>query len=417
MPEDKQVSSSAWMYTTIPANIASGPLSTLIPLYILATGGSVIAVALAIAVYNAVSIPSSFVWGRIADTVRRKTLILLSYLVTAVLLGFLLFEKDITAIIFSYAGIAFMTGASSTPLNLLVMDTSPKDMWSGRFSLLQTITSFGNVIGLIIGVVATIYSSLSVLIVVLSASVFASFLLSIFMINDKFRPQRHEVHIRDFGRFLKNLFMPQNLIVKMPVYYLMNTISLKKINEFRRSYLYLLYLTSLIFYLGTGIFNGEYVVGLKYHGISQSGVFEIIFIAMVLQAIAFRYSHLVISATKRNPIPFKFVGVRGICYMLIGISFVILGGSHFFYANMLLYITAAGIAYSVFYVGSYTLLFNTLKGEQGGRWLGYYSTIAGVGNFIGAFASGLMAVDFGFWSVFVGAGALMIVSAYGFSKL
>jgi len=56
-----------WVYSTIYANIAQGLLSTLVVLYILENGGTVIEAFLAITSGTLISIPASYIWGKFSD--------------------------------------------------------------------------------------------------------------------------------------------------------------------------------------------------------------------------------------------------------------------------------------------------------------------------------------------------------------
>jgi len=69
-------------------------VSTLIQLLILNLNGTVIDVALAISLFNAVGVPAALVWGFVTDRFqRRKIIIVGSYLATATILVAFLFAS------------------------------------------------------------------------------------------------------------------------------------------------------------------------------------------------------------------------------------------------------------------------------------------------------------------------------------
>ena len=73
-----------WIYSTLPINIALGPVGTFVQLYILTLHGTVIDIGLATTLFNAVTIPAAMIWGYATDrSDRRKPIIVLSYLAVA----------------------------------------------------------------------------------------------------------------------------------------------------------------------------------------------------------------------------------------------------------------------------------------------------------------------------------------------
>jgi MFS family permease len=118
------VHKTGWVSSVLPFNIALGPVSTLVQLLILNFNGTVVDVGLAITLFNAVSIPAALFWGFVTDRFQqRRPLILASFLVTPLLLVLFLFARTGYWVAFLYALFSFATTASTTPLNLLVMET------------------------------------------------------------------------------------------------------------------------------------------------------------------------------------------------------------------------------------------------------------------------------------------------------
>ena len=57
----RKISGKKWMIPVLPANLAAGPLSTFIALYILQVGGDALSVAYTFTLASAIAIPSVFV--------------------------------------------------------------------------------------------------------------------------------------------------------------------------------------------------------------------------------------------------------------------------------------------------------------------------------------------------------------------
>ncbi|MDE1860984.1 MAG: MFS transporter [Candidatus Micrarchaeota archaeon] len=415
--ENSEASRTRWMYAEIPANIAIGPLSTLIPLYILKLGGGPLEVAYAISIYNAIGVPASLLWGHYTDSFKRKTIIIFSYLMTTVFILALMFSASIPEVIILYAALSFVITASSTPLNLLVTETSPKESWPKRFGFLQTLAGIGTVIGLLIGAVVTQVSDLNMFITILSLASLVSLFLSIVLIVEPRKViSRSDSFLSRFRGFMHVLFVEPIELAVSPIASIKNMVRNRRIGRLNTGHLTVFYIGTLIFYIGTGLFNTEYVAGLKLHGLLSSAIFVIILVSSSIQIFIFKLSYRYINDTKKNPIPSYILPVRALGWVLIGLSFMALTGSMFFYVNLVVNLIAAGIIYAIFYTGCYTVIFNALKSGRPGFKLGMYSVIIGVGTLTGAFLSGLMASSLGFVAVFFSAGALIALSGYVLSR-
>ena len=80
-------SSQKWLWIFVPINAAIGGFSTLLPLYILDIGGTVIDVGNVVSAYSLALIPSSILWGMVLDRKeKRKPFVIYGYLGITVLL-------------------------------------------------------------------------------------------------------------------------------------------------------------------------------------------------------------------------------------------------------------------------------------------------------------------------------------------
>jgi MFS family permease len=122
---------SNWIYSILPFNVALGPISTFVQLYILELNGTVIDIGLAATLFNAVSIPAAMIWGFATDRLpKRKPIIVGSYLAVAGTLAIFLFTRSIYGVDLLYSAISLFSSAAATPLNMLIMETKPKSTWA-----------------------------------------------------------------------------------------------------------------------------------------------------------------------------------------------------------------------------------------------------------------------------------------------
>ncbi len=404
--------SAAWVDAVLPFNIAFGPVGTLIQLLILDLHGTVIDVALAITLFNVAGVPAAVVWGFVTDRFhRRKLIISASYLATAAILVSFLFANAEYVVSLLYAVFSFATSASTTPLNLLIMETERKQKWATAFARFSMVTSIGQTAGLILSVGWGLFFSLNYLVVPLAALSVVSAALSVLMIKEP-----SVVFERQAIALNKPSFFHR--ILAVPLFFL----KVPRLNDFKRVFrnvkyeltrqVPILYFSIFMFYLASGIFNTSIVPSLRANNMSNFLIFLVTTVAMVVQIISFRYAGPY--TEKKSPVKAAVGGLvlRSLGYGFLGVSLYLISGVLFLAPVLILYPLAAGFAYSVYYTASNTLVFNTLRGGRQGSSLGVYSALVGVATLLGSLVSGFTSFFLGFSATFIIAAAFLAVSAW-----
>ncbi len=407
------------MFASMPANVALGPLSTLIALYILQIGGGILNVAYAITLSSAITIPAVFLWGYVTDFLnKRKVLIVLSYLLTSFLILSLFFIKNVAGVTLIYAAIAFVGAATGAPMNLLVMETGEKTKWAHNFSVLQMIGTIGSTLGLLASWVVTGVSTLSILLLVLTVSSFISAFLAMILIKDP-KTVGKSVSLYDSTQsFLYQLVAIPFMLIKIP-----NPENIKNFFRFHgfasveKQFVLIFYLISFIFFFGSAIFNTEYPVGLNLGGVSGSLVFFLMLVSSAIQVVAFKYYDRFTKGFNNRFVSTMSLLGRGLAYIFIGLFFLFLKGLALYAGNLVFFIIGSGVAYAVYYPTSYAILFKTLAGKSKGSTMGIYSAVVGVGTLAGALVSGVLSVSYGFGATFAIAGVFMLLGGYMFKLL
>jgi hypothetical protein len=342
----------------------------------------------------------------------------LSYLLTSFLILGLFFIKSVAGATLIYAAIAFIGAASGAPINLLVMETVEKTKWAHNFSVLQMIVTIGSTIGLLASWVVTGVSTLSILLLVLTASSFVSALLAITLIRDP-KTVGKSVSLYDSAQsFLYQLVAIPNMLIKIP-----NPENIKNFFRFHgfasveKRFVLTFYLISFIFFFSSAIFNTEYPVGLNLGGVSGSLVFFLMLVSSAFQVVAFKYYDRFTKGLNSRFVSALSLLGRGSGYIIIGLFFVFFRGLALFGGNLVFYIISSGIAYAVYYPTSYAILFKTLAGKSKGSTMGIYSAVVGVGTLAGALFSGVLSVSYGFGATFVIAGGFMLLGGYMYKLL
>ena len=409
--------SAAWVDAILPFYVAFGPVGTLIQLLILNLHGTVIDVALAITLFNAVGVPAALIWGFITDRFQqRKLIIAASYSATAVILVSFLFANTGYLVSLLYAVFSFATAASTTPLNLLIMETERKQKWATAFARFSMITSIGQTVGLALSVGWGLFFSLNYLVIPLAVLSVISAALSVLMIKEPNVMFERQAIAMNKPSFFHRILAVPFFFIRTP-----------RLNDFKRVFRNIkfeltrqapiLYFSIFLFYLASGIFNTSLVPSLQANNVSSFLIFLATTVGLVVQIISFRYAGPY--TDKKSPVKAAVGGLvlRSAGYGLLGVSLYIISGVRFLVPVLILYPLAAGFAYSVYYTASNTMVFNTLRGGRQGASLGVYSALVGVATLLGSLISGFTSFFLGFSITFIIAAVFLAVSAWLASSL
>jgi MFS family permease len=411
-----------WVYSILPVNIALGPIGTFVQLYLLQANGvqaGTAYVTVAVTLFNAVGIPASIIWGFATDRLRRRKLIIVvSYWITTVYLFSFFFATSTTAVIFVYALVSFISAASATPLNLLIMETEPKNRWAARFAKLSLMSTVGGILGYVLSafwvqllpqMIIWLTIPLGILSLVSAASA------AVMIQEPKFVFEKELVVMQRPG-FFQRLYASPLIFLSIP-----------RISDFRRtfkglrneltSYVPLLYISIVVFYFGSSIFNTSIVPALASHSLSESQVYAVTVVVLVAQVLSFRYAGRLIANRSLTGVAVQSLILRGTCYALLGVSSLFVAGNLFIVPALVLYTISSGVAFGFYYTASNIMVFNSIKGNNHGSSLGVYSAIVGVSITVGSAVSGLISIYFGFHTTFVLAGALVGAAAIVTARL
>ncbi len=400
-----------WIYSTLPINIALGPVGTFVQLYILELHGTVIDIGLATTLFNAVTIPAAIVWGFGTDRFeRRKPIIVLSYLAVAGTLILFLSVRTIHGVDVLYAIFSLLSSAAATPLNLLIMETQPKSRWTSTFARFSMMSSVGVTIGLLLGVAWGDFLPFHLLVVPLTVLCILSAAMSAVMIKEPSFAFERDMIVMVSRSFYERLLVLPLLFLKIP-----------SVMDFRRFFKgsrfeltrepALLYASIAAFYFASGIFNASLVPSLYRASLSKSQVFLVSLIAMFVQTVSFSYYGKRMNQQNLRQNAFRGLVLRSVGYAAIGVSAYFLTELPYLGSTIVFYTLAAGLAYAVYYAASNVMVFNTLGRSGQGATLGVYSALVGFATMLGSFISGFISFYTGFHVTFLIAGLFMATAA------
>jgi Major Facilitator Superfamily. len=397
-----------WLYSIMLYNIAASPVSTIVVLYIIEVGGSVIDASNAITTSTLVSIVASYIWGRISDVYKsRRNLLLISISSLSLLTVSLYFERKILEIILTYALFSFLNSANSAAINLLIMETNHESKWKNAFSRYLFLSSVGNTVGLAFSFGITGLLSIQDLIFSLFIISIISLIFAYYSIPETMTKQERKIFISNLHAFISRIFTHPFMILRK-----INGNHNMNISNLSKNLIYRIYAVIFVFYFGSGMFNTVFPAGLKVYTLSNFLVFLVLFFGMFIQTVSYYYLGKRITSSIREI--YLALIVRGISYSLIGLTFLF-PVIPIVYSSLLFYPIAAGIGFSMFYINSNILIFHAIGNNERGKLLGLYTAMISFGNLLGAWVSGYLAYYVGYWFVFILAGIVILLCEILFS--
>jgi MFS family permease len=183
------------------------------------------------------------------------------------------------------------------------------------------------------------------------------------------------------------------------------------------SYVPLFYISTILFYVSSGLFNTSFVPAMHLFSMPDQEVFAVILAGMVVQTIAFQGAGNFVNSRDLVTSSVQGLLLRGWSYLAIGVAALILAGPAFAVSSLLLYPVAGGVAYAIYYTSSNTMMFNTVKGKTAGSALGVYSAVVGLAAMAGSFVSGFISVYLGYYTTFILSAILLFATVVVVSRL
>jgi MFS family permease len=398
-----------WLWIFVPINAAIGGFSTLLPLYIIDIGGTVIDVGNIVSAYSLALIPSSILWGFAVDRKeKRKPFVTYGYLGITVLLVAGFFLTDIPSLLVLYVCYAGISTVASPAVSILLMESSPKKKLSMTFAKYSSLTLLGTALGTIPGAFWTNYLPLRAYFLLCAIFSGISVVLAVrYLAEPEFPFERKAVALSQES-FVTKLRTVTMIFITIP-----SLEDIKSFGKMMRSvftrHLPLLYLSFFLFFTASNLFFTSYTPFLKSRQMDDSGVFIIFTTLYILQAGIYPITSRACGRFGEDHVAVLALWLRtgGILAALTTVL-LMLYNSTLMNASILS-IAVIGTSFAFFNTSSSVLLFRTLPHGKQGELLGIYSALTGIAAFTGAIMSGYLSYNLGYALTFVAA-ALLYVS-------
>ena len=402
-------SDQKWLWIFVPINAAIGGFSTLLPLYIIDIGGTVIDVGNIVSAYSLALIPSSILWGFAVDRKeKRKPFVTYGYLGITVLLVAGFFLTDIPSLLVLYVCYAGISTVASPAVSILLMESSPKKELSMTFAKYSSLTLLGTALGTIPGAFWTNYLPLRAYFLLCAIFSGISVVLAARYLAEPEFPFERKVVALSQESFVTKLRTVTMIFITIP-----SLEDIKSFGKMMRSvftrHLPLLYLSFFLFFTASNLFFTSYTPFLKSRQMDDSGVFIIFTTLYILQAAIYPITGRACGRFGEDHVAVLALWLRtgGILAALTTVL-LMLHNSTLTTASIVS-IAVIGTSFAFFNTSSSVLLFRTLPPGKQGELLGIYSALTGIASFVGAIMSGYLSYNLGYALTFV-ATALLYVS-------
>ena len=399
---------TTWL-VLIPFYASTQGVSVYIPLGVIALGGSVIDVSLAVTAYYLLLVPTTPLWGYVCDVGGwRKKLLYLASAIGLLSSIALYYSTSISSLIVIF-GIFSQTAAIFAPtFNLLILETLPKKQWEKGYTTTALYLFSGQIIGMVAGVLWTAFFPITSY-PIIPAIFSAAALLFISKIPEpKILLERRSILWSAQGLIHRLTHLPL-IFLRRPHLTDFKSIVVMSRKALTRE-IPLIFAASFLFTLSANLFFTSYTPYLKNTGLLDSEVFLLNIYIVAANAFTSQFLLKRFSGRVSHVVASKALLARAIGMLLAAVFANLITDTRIFYTTMVVY-TLLGAAYATININLNSLLFKALPmGKQGGM-LGVFSSLNGFAFLIGASISGYLSYYFGYTTTFFLAAILVFLAS------
>lgn len=386
-----------WHLSLIPLYMAIGSSGLLVTLVALSLGASVADIGIMTAAGAAATIVFSAVWGRLSDfSGKRKKYLLLLYTISGPIFLALGIANSFPQLILLYTILVSFTSGVAPIAVIYTVECCKGRNWQGGIARYNSITSVGNILGLLTyTVVAQFYETRWLFYISAATCFLAVILLWRIGREPEITLERHPFQVRSFHD-VERFFSPKSALHYFDVKKLKLPKNLKQLKP-----LQLLFLAAFVHWIGINVLAVGQIPLMRSLGLSDSLILAINSIAGVTQAVAFVKIAPSIKSDHKKFLN-SVVVVRGgltMCWAALPIFF--------FYPVSFIFIfpLVISVIWSIFFAMIWlpitTFAVSQASANRKGSAIGELLSVIGVANAIGSALGGLAITTFGYTVGFV----------------
>ena len=391
------LTSRKWSWYLVPLNASASGLSTIIPIYMLALGGQVREVAVAMFLSNLAMTLGAVFWGRLIDAMHwRKTIIGLCSVAIAITCAAMYFVSSMPSLMLLSALIGFFSVGAAPVTNLLVMEKSRKEEWLKTFSWTSLISAAGLVIAMVAGYLWLMQHDAQSYALICSAMAISSLALTIIFVKDPPATLEHKAIAKSHAA-LVDRFKHLPMMFLKPV----SDFSLSKLQASLSRKEFLFFAATGLFFLSGNLLYTPYTPFLKSGGVTDSQVFLAYTILHMSKVFFLPFNYGLIAAggeEKMGKVAYipRMFGI----VLAVAAAFLFASDPSSMLMMTLAVFVAAEVGFSLWSTTTTSSLFNMIPNGRAGSVLGVNSAITGAGLLVGSIAAGEVAATFGYGITF-----------------
>jgi MFS family permease len=391
------LTSRKWSWYLLPLNASSTGLSTIIPIYMLALGGQVREVAIAMFLSNLAVTLGAIFWGKLIDAMHwRRTIIVICSAAIALTCSSMYFVSSIPVLMLLSALVGFFSVGPAPVTNLLVMEKSRKEEWLKTFSWTSLISSAGLVIAMVAGYLWLMQYDAQSYALICAAIAFSSVGLTMMFVKDPPATLERRAIAMSPAALVDRLKQAPVMFLK-PV----TDFSLSKLRTSMSRKEFLFFAGTGLYFLSSNLMFTPYTPFLKDSGVTDSQVFLAYTILHMSKVFFLPFNHQLIARGGEEK-------MGRIAYIPRMFGIVLAVAAAFMFASnpeSVLMMTLAAfvtveVAFSIWSTTTTSSLLKIIPDGRAGSVLGVNSAIIGAGLLIGSLAAGEVAAGFGYGATF-----------------
>jgi len=378
-------------------NASATGLSTIIPIYMLALGGGVREVAIALFLSNFAATLGAIFWGKLIDVMHwRKMVITICAAAIAITAASMHFVSSVPLLMLLSALVGFFSVGPAPATNLLVMEKSRKEDWLKTFSWTSLISAAGLVIAMLAGYLWLMHYDAQSYAVICSAIAISSLMLTIVFVKDPPATLERKAIAMSPAALADRLKQVPVMFLK-PV----SDFSLSKLRSSISKKEFLFFAGTGLYFLSGNLLYTPYTPFLKDNGVTDSQVFLAYTILHLSKVFFLPFNHRLVARGGEEAMG-RLAYIPRMSGIILAITAAVLFASNpaSILMTTLFAFVAAEIGFSIWSTTTTSSLLRMIPAGREGSVLGVNSAITGAGLLGGSIMAGEIATTLGYGATF-----------------